>query len=147
CHAPSTNDTRATHAQLLWNVTGTGAAACGTCHGLPPSSHADNRCSVCHQAAFDNGHLNPQRHVNGVVDLGNRGSGCSGCHGDSTSSAPPNDVLGRTDETLQTVGAHRAHLEARHLLRGPIECTECHSVPSELHSPGHIDHLPPAVVF
>ena len=27
------------------------------------------------------------------------------------------------------------------------KCNECHLVPTELHSPGHIDHAPPAIVF
>jgi len=147
CHAPAATDTAANHKPFQWTAVGVSSVVCGTCHGLPPSSHADDRCSACHQQAYSGGQLLAQTHANGVIELGKNGTGCNGCHGDASSSAPPTDVLGRSDDRLQTVGAHRAHLEARHRLRGPIACDECHVVPSALHSPGHIDHPPPAVVF
>jgi len=148
CHQPSgPSDASPTNPIPHWTRVGAGEARCGTCHGLPPASHADNRCPACHQASYAAGQLLVSQHANGVVDLGAGPSGCSNCHGDASSPAPPKDVLGRTDESLQTVGAHRSHLEARHLLRGPIACTECHAVPASLHAPGHIDHAPPALVF
>ncbi len=150
CHTPSASDTTATHPSFKWTLVGINSAACGTCHGVPPSSHADtalDRCPACHQQAYAGSQQLPQTHANGVIELGRNGSGCSGCHGDATSPAPWYDVFGRTDERLPSVGAHGAHLEARHRLRGPIACTECHLVPTDIHSPGHIDHQPPAVVF
>jgi len=148
CHRPSQpQDPRPRNTTPHWTRVGSGEASCGTCHGLPPASHVDNRCPACHQASYSQSALVAARHANGVVDLGTGPDGCSNCHGDQTSPAPPKDVLGRTDERLQTVGAHRAHLEARHQLRGPIACNECHAVPADLHDPGHIDHLPPAIVF
>jgi predicted CxxxxCH...CXXCH cytochrome family protein len=55
--------------------------------------------------------------------------------------------LGRSDPSLQTVGAHRDHLEALHKLSAPVACNECHLVPAQFDSPGHVDHQPPAVVF
>ena len=70
-----------------------------------------------------------------------------GCHGSGDNPAPPVDVLGRSDPSLQTVGAHREHLEALHRVSAPVTCNECHLVPTQLFSPGHIDHVPPAVVF
>jgi len=150
CHVPSVSDTSANHKPFQWTVVadgGTSSVVCGTCHGLPPSSHADDRCRACHQLAYSGTQLLAQTHANGIVELGKNGTGCNGCHGDATSPAPPTDVLGQSDESLPSVGAHRGHLEATHRLRGPIACTECHVVPTELHSPGHIDHPPPAVVF
>ncbi len=159
CHSPSVpSDPTPTNVTPHWTRVGTGEAACGTCHGVPPASHADPppgldfaaklvRCGACHQTTVVDGRLLPTTHANGTVELGSGPSDCSNCHGDATSEAPPKDTLGRTDERLATVGAHRAHLEARHELRGPIPCTECHVRPEHLHDPGHIDHVPPAVVF
>jgi len=148
CHEPSgPSDTAPTNPSPHWTNVGAGEAGCGTCHGLPPSSHVDDRCPACHQATYSAGQLLAAKHANGMVDLGNGPAGCANCHGDASSPAPPTDVLGRSDESLPSVGAHRAHLEAQHQLRGPIPCTECHLVPSSLHDPGHIDHPPPAIVF
>jgi len=159
CHSPSpTNDSTPTNVTPHWTRVGSGEAACGTCHGVPPASHADpppgldfaakvTRCGACHQTTVVDGQLLPTTHGDGTVQLGSGPSGCSNCHGDASSPAPPKDTLGHTDERVPTVGAHRAHLEARHQLRGPISCTECHQVPASLHEPGHIDHGPPAIVF
>jgi predicted CxxxxCH...CXXCH cytochrome family protein len=159
CHSPSpTSDSTPTNVTPHWTKVGSGEAACGTCHGVPPASHADpppgldfaaklTRCGACHQTTVVDGQLLPITHADGTVQLGSGPSGCSNCHGDASSPAPPKDTLGRTDERVATVGAHRAHLEARHQLRGPISCTECHQVPASLHEPGHIDHGPPAIVF
>jgi predicted CxxxxCH...CXXCH cytochrome family protein len=87
-------------------------------------------------------------HASGVVEVGDgQGQGCSSCHGDATTPAPPRDTSGRTSEALASVGAHRAHLESSHHLRGPIACNECHLVPATAKSPGHIDSPLPAEVF
>lgn len=149
CHAPaSAADTAATRPAPVWTEVDAGYGACGACHGLPPSSHADDRCEVCHAQNYNGGALVVGLHANGKVEIGDgRGSGCSACHGDDASPAPPRDTLGRTDPTLRTVGAHRAHLVGAARLRAPIECSECHVVPASVDSPGHIDHLPPAIVF
>ncbi|HYV47888.1 MAG TPA: CxxxxCH/CxxCH domain-containing protein [Myxococcaceae bacterium] len=151
CHAPAgAADARATHQSPQWTRVGAGEAACGSCHGLPPEDHggAGADCARCHGAAYAGGQLLASKHANGVLDLGDGlGSGCSACHGDATSPAPPRDTAGRTSEALAPVGAHRAHLEARHHLRGPIACAECHRVPSSPLAPGHIDSALPAEVF
>ncbi|HVE86850.1 MAG TPA: CxxxxCH/CxxCH domain-containing protein [Myxococcales bacterium] len=150
CHAPAGADARATNQAPRWTNVGAGEAACGSCHGLPPEDHGDsgNDCARCHGVAYAGGQLLASKHANGVVDVGDgQGTGCSACHGDVTSPAPPRDTAGRTDESVASVGAHRAHLEARHHLRGPIACVECHQVPSARKAPGHIDSALPAEVF
>jgi len=150
CHAPSGADARATHQAPRWTMVGAGEAVCGSCHGLPPEDHggSGNDCARCHGTAYSGGQLLAAKHVNGVVDVGDgQGGGCSACHGDATSPAPPRDSMGRTSETFPSVGAHRAHLEATHLLRGPIACNECHLVPATSKAPGHIDSTLPAEVF
>ncbi len=146
CHAPSV-DSNAKRQEPRWTSVGQGDADCGTCHGLPPSSHFDSRCEGCHAQVYaDGGIIAPQLHVNGKVELGNGASDCSACHGDATSSAPPRDVSGHTNPALVTVGAHRAHLTA-HTFRGPLACEECHRVPKAVGDQGHIDSAPPAEVF
>jgi predicted CxxxxCH...CXXCH cytochrome family protein len=150
CHAPSGADARATHQVPRWTNVGAGEAACGTCHGLPPEDHgaSGTDCARCHGTAYANGQPLPPKHANGVVDVGDgQGQGCSSCHGDASSPAPPRDAAGRSSEALASVGAHRAHLEARHRLRGPIACTECHQVPATPKATGHIDSALPAEVF
>lgn len=150
CHAPSgPADARASNQTPHWTSVGTGEAQCGTCHGLPPASHVnfDIHCEICHQGAYGAGQLLAAKHADGTVELGNGPGGCSNCHGDANSPAPPVDLHGSTDPALPSIGAHRAHLEARHELRGPIPCTECHQVPATLRDPGHIDHPLPATVF
>ena len=38
------------YSNVVWNSVGTGEAACGTCHGLPPEGHfsAITECGNCH---------------------------------------------------------------------------------------------------
>jgi predicted CxxxxCH...CXXCH cytochrome family protein len=104
-----------------------GQAPCGSCHGAPPAGHASDRCGDCHPRE-------PALHVDGKLMLGDGSGTCSACHGTPGNPAPP-------------TGAHAAHLTATHKLRGPIACAECHSVPDQVGSPGHLDSPPPAEVF
>ncbi len=64
---------------------------------------------------------------------------CSQCHGDDQSSAPPKALDGATDTTDPRVGAHRAHLDPAPVRHRKIDCQDCHIVPEETGSPGHID--------
>jgi predicted CxxxxCH...CXXCH cytochrome family protein len=113
------------------------AGACDRCHGAPPPSHAQDHCASCHPTNAP--------HIDGTVQIGRDGT-CSGCHGDATSPAPPNDLLGNALHTALGVGAHRAHLNVPSGLRGPIPCATCHVVPTQLFDVGHIDTPAPAEV-
>ena len=147
CHAPF-QDSSAAQITPVWTKVGQNQAQCGSCHGFPPAGHGpDTRCQTCHRPSFIGDEPRSALHVNGQVDLAAPAGSCVGCHGSGDNPAPPIDVLGQSDPTLQTVGAHREHLQALHKVASPVACTECHVVPTEIHSPGHIDHLPPAVVF
>ncbi len=148
CHSPAGNDTRATNTAPTWNRVGQGETDCGTCHGLPPSTHQATElgCEVCHARALADGKPLAATHVNGAVEVGDAQGTCSGCHGDGTSSAPPKPLVGAADRSNPAVGAHRVHLEASRF-RGPIACNECHQVPDALNAPGHIDSDMPAEVF
>ena len=131
CHGGTLGDTAATAPAPGWYDTG--VARCGSCHGAPPDDHASPRCGSCHQAGA-------VAHLDGVLDVGD---GCSGCHGDATSPAPPRGLDGETSPQALSVGVHRAHLESS-TLRGPIPCADCHVVPTTLGALGHIDSAEPA---
>jgi predicted CxxxxCH...CXXCH cytochrome family protein len=64
---------------------------------------------------------------------------CRTCHGDETSPAPPKNLAGETDTTARGVGAHRAHLSPNPLWHRVVDCADCHAVPAEIGSPGHLD--------
>lgn len=143
CHQPNAGDTAATGHAPRWTDTGT--AGCGSCHGVAPSSHADDRCAACHRPAIGVVGLDPALHIDGVVQVG---SGCTGCHGGGAAgAAPPPDLAGASATDLVTIGAHAAHVLSPARLRGPIPCSDCHREPATLDAPGHIDSAGPAEVF
>lgn len=141
CHGGSLADAAAALTAPVWTG-GPAQAECGTCHGLPPASHAPalpaDGCPVCHPD-------DPALHIDGALAIG-RSSDCSGCHGSAASPAPPRDLGGNSSSDAIGVGAHQSHLQASHGLRGPVACSDCHAVPVELGSPGHIDSAAPAEV-
>ncbi|MCC6528201.1 MAG: CxxxxCH/CxxCH domain-containing protein, partial [Polyangiaceae bacterium] len=74
----------------VWTEVGTGQAACGTCHGLPPPSPHPPRseCWKCHADTVDDTGqvlVGGGKHVNGVVDVGDLG--CNSCHGGAENAA------------------------------------------------------------
>ncbi len=147
CHGGAFADAKASGTQPAWNG---GSAACGSCHGLPPSSHdaSSTSCSACHHFVAPPGGkpINTALHVDGLVQLGDGTGTCSACHGSAQSAAPPRDLSGNTSPSALGVGAHQAHLFGTHDLSAPIACSACHEVPAVVHSPGHIDHPLPATV-
>lgn len=142
-----------TAAALVWTRVDGKQATCGSCHGLPPPLPHPQRskCSMCHgeTVAEDNTTFaHPEKHVDGVVQVKGGGSACNSCHGDTSaaspapgdpSTAPPSDTNGETNTSLATVGAHASHLKAAHGVAAPVACSECHTVPSAVGSPGHND--------
>jgi predicted CxxxxCH...CXXCH cytochrome family protein len=142
CHGGSLDDAAATHPAPAWYGP-PGQAACGGCHGAPPADHAQAACERCHPAPFEGGRPRPT-HLDGVLDVD---QGCTGCHGSATNPAPPRSVDGATLPTSLAVGAHQSHLQGPGRLRAPIACEECHAVPTDVRSAGHIDSDLPAEVF
>jgi predicted CxxxxCH...CXXCH cytochrome family protein len=136
CHGAALHAGGGAATEPRWDAQ-TAPGGCTGCHAAPPPSHAQSACATCHPASAP--------HIDGVVDIG-AASGCSGCHGDATSPAPPNDLAGNIYTTALGVGAHRAHLAAPSHLRGPIACATCHLVPATVDAPGHIDSALPAEV-
>ncbi|WP_242339350.1 CxxxxCH/CxxCH domain-containing protein [Anaeromyxobacter sp. SG66] len=117
-------------------------AACGTCHGSPPTTnHPDNPlCNSCHPltVAID-GTIDVAggRHIDGNVDVA--GMTCSSCHGSTDNPAPPIGTHLETATTARAVGAHQAHVRDG-TLRKALRCSDCHVVPTEtIHSNGTVD--------
>jgi len=129
CHGGAFGDSAATVPVPMWKG-GEGAAKCGGCHGVPPANHAQSGCVRCHARVVDaTGAIRDQAlHLDGKLSLGDDSGTCLACH-----PSPG--------------GAHAAHTQALHGVRGPIGCAECHNVPQAVGSPGHIDHPEGAVVF
>jgi hypothetical protein len=59
--------------EMVWTQVGSGQAACGTCHLLPPMGHIDVEvsCNNCHGAVVDadNHIIDKSKHINGSIDL------------------------------------------------------------------------------
>ena len=144
CHGGAFGDTSAGNTQPRW-YNGSGKTECGTCHGAPPSDHARAECTTCHPRSYAAGGQLVAPHVDGAISVGDGSSTCSGCHGDPQSPAPPRGLHGELSSTDLVVGAHRVHLSGS-TIRGPIACSECHLVPAEVTSAGHLDSLAPAEV-
>jgi predicted CxxxxCH...CXXCH cytochrome family protein len=129
-----------------WTTVDGSQAACGSCHGVPPGAPhpQDDRCELCHlpSAGLAMTIADPTTHVDGVLQVA---GGCDSCHGENGVSAPPLDLDGSSDTSIRTVGAHRIHL-AGGAFGKPVECGECHVVPAEVGSPGHVDTLRPAEI-
>jgi predicted CxxxxCH...CXXCH cytochrome family protein len=140
CHGPS-NGGGSNHSPV-WTKVGSGQAACGTCHGIPPPApHAQSSaCSSCHDTVgSDNITIaKPAQHVDGTVNVSG-GNGCNSCHGSQANNAPPKDTRGNTATTAVGVGAHQKHLQAA-TYSNAIACNQCHTVPSSMsHSSGKVE--------
>lgn len=148
CHGGTFNDGSAQNPAPSW--LSQSSVTCASCHGAPPSDHANSQCELCHaQVAGPNQSLlSTALHLNGELQLGDGSDTCSACHGGSDNAAPPRDLLGQADRTLISVGSHQSHLKSTHRLTKPLECSACHEVPEAVSSVGHIDSaLPAEVVF
>jgi len=145
--------------------TGTGQAACGSCHEVTGSpadlkwKHAYHvgsvglRCADCHAAVVDtlSNIVGPALHVNGVADTLTRDASiCAACHGpapascvtchggvDNATGAPPAGLHGETASTTRAVGAHSAHVMDG-TLADAFDCSVCHLQPDSLLAPGHL---------
>ncbi len=138
CHGDVLGASGGSARQPSWASDPPGPAPCGSCHGAPPPSHADDGCPTCHPS--------DGVHLDGTTQIGLGLPGCSGCHGGPDSPAPPRDLAGNVFTTAIGVGAHQAHLRAPSGLSAPIACSACHRVPAEVTAAGHIDSVGPAEV-
>ena len=115
-------------------------------------------CQTCHGASYAGGAIaNVTCMRSGChVDPNNTPrspESCNTCHGDYTAAAsnsfaaaPPTGVNGETATTTRAVGAHQRHL-ATNVLGTSVKCQECHAVPAQVSSSGHLGALPAEVIF
>lgn len=123
------------------------ALECDACHGAPPDSHArfpvaaaPEGCSPCHPVPGGDHHLD------GALDY--LEPSCGQCHGQAPDGAPPPALDGSTEPTSRGVGAHTRHLDETLSDRiGRVaQCKDCHDVPADMRSEGHLDDSTPADV-
>jgi len=110
-----------------WNM-----QQCKSCHGGDYNgANQAVSCRTCHQ-----GPEGPES--------------CNTCHGsfgDVTRIAPPGDVSGNNQTSDRGVGAHANHLYDN-VLGNSVACVECHVVPEQTYTQGHLDTaLPAEIVF
>ena len=110
-----------------------GPLGCDDCQGAPPADHYVGECDHCHVEASADGRA---LHMNGRIDVGiGPGTGCAACHGAG-------------DDPMPLTPGHILHRSTT--LTAAIECGECHTLPAEVGSPGHLDRgeiTPADVVF
>ncbi|MGC4069110.1 MAG: CxxxxCH/CxxCH domain-containing protein [Polyangiaceae bacterium] len=124
-----------------WTATSSTTTTCNRCHGFPPALPHPPRsdCSACHGEVIDakSKFVDASLHVNGKVEV-RFGAGCSSCHGQGELRSPPPDTKGNVSTDAFGVGAHSAHVQSNGTHRG-LGCDACHTVPTAVDAPGHID--------
>ncbi len=121
-----TPGTAAFHGKVIqesgWNING-----CTACHGGDyKGGISGSSCYECHSAGP---------------------AACHTCHGSGDEGMPPPDLDGSSDTDAVTVGAHMVHFNGSEFSDG-VACGECHKVPAEYGSEGHVDgNLPAEVIF
>jgi predicted CxxxxCH...CXXCH cytochrome family protein len=125
-----------------WTLVNGTQDACGTCHSTPPSAPhpVSTLCQACHKETMSapTTFKDRTKHVDGTVQAASQTCN-GGCHGSTSSAAPPVDVNGQSATTNMTVGAHQAHLLGSSNMSSPVACTECHTVPATVDATGHLD--------
>jgi predicted CxxxxCH...CXXCH cytochrome family protein len=116
----------------------------GAVHG--PAAEANiSSCEACHGADLNGGSAGIS------CDTCHNGwkTNCVFCHGgtDNQTGAPPKDTHGATATSSVTIGAHSSHLMAKSGIASPIACTECHVVPTDALSSGHMDAATATLTF
>ena len=102
-------------------------------------------CRDCHGATYAGGLISISCN-NCHKDPGGP-EACNTCHGDFNTtghSAPGRAINGETSTTYPGVGAHASHLYTT-TLSSNVVCSDCHTVPDKVSSPGHIENSPAEV--
>jgi predicted CxxxxCH...CXXCH cytochrome family protein len=141
------------------NWTANAPMDCGSCHGTPPPTPPHTNpaieCSTCHGAGYSATAKTVAKatHIDGAIQVNTTAATCSSCHGDGTrvgvagadpdiKSSPPISSKGETLATTRAVGAHIAHSNLTDLSNRPLQCADCHIVPTSMnHSNGVVDML------
>lgn len=97
------------------------------------------QCAQCHGNNYSGGIVSPT--CNSCHTQTGGPEACNTCHGDfknGLTTAPPKAINGATATTDPGVGAHTLHLTGIKVAQN-LACGECHIVPQNLTSAGHID--------
>ncbi|MFL5261824.1 MAG: choice-of-anchor D domain-containing protein, partial [Anaeromyxobacteraceae bacterium] len=141
CHGGTLANADGTNTAPTWTNVGAGEAACGRCHGVPPTSNGHptvtgglTACVSCHPETMTAaGTLDPAgTHIDGIVQA----AGCTSCHGSAANPAPPKDTLGNTATTFAGVGAHQSHVTASNISPA-FGCSDCHGAQVASYTSGH----------
>ena len=100
-----------------------------------------NSCQTCHGKHYDGGTV--QKSCVGCHSFPGGPEACNTCHGSMSEAhrtAPPRDISGKVEHIYAGVGAHNSHLYESSLSHA-VECKECHTIPANYKSVGHIDTL------
>jgi predicted CxxxxCH...CXXCH cytochrome family protein len=144
CHAPHADTAAGLTLAPSWIGVAT-AAACGSCHGLPPitAQHPTGAaaCGSCHDGyansptvASTSTAVSMGNHINGIVNV--KAMSCTSCHGTAGRvSATGADALQEVAPPVAStntlaVGAHLAHINqqaAAPALSAPFTCVNCHT--------------------
>ncbi len=99
-----------------------------------------DQCATCHGTDYGGGYSAGGCNTTGCHTAAEGPEACNTCHGDPSDQAmiaPPQDLLDNSEGTIG-IGAHTAHLTDA-AISDNVACIECHTVPSSLNSPGHLD--------
>lgn len=144
CHGPAYSASNAdvtTHANGSIDVSFTGSRAAGTTYSqtgsnLPGDTYGTCSTSKCHGRATRN------------WGISTTATECEKCHG-SARTAQVDGVFKDTAGSPASpyVGTHVSHLAGTHNLTAPLQCVECHTVPSSINSFDHMSSLPARLKF
>ena len=145
CHGDTLGDSTVHDRTFVWQAPAE-TTACVRCHGAPPSTHPHERqCVECHEQVVNaaGALVQPLLHINARIEVGPADGNCTACHQD----VPFKDSLGANNPMQRPAGAHNAHLQAPNRMSGVARCADCHLMPGNVASPGHLDSDRPAEVF
>jgi predicted CxxxxCH...CXXCH cytochrome family protein len=137
-HINGTVEQQLPHPLPAWSTPGS-----ANFHGDAVFANGIGYCTPCHGANLQGGTTGfscDQCHQGGAAWRTN----CTYCHGgvDNNSGAPPYDSK-RNFSTLQLgVGAHTSHVGGTGGISSPVACNECHAIPTDVLSAGHVDPPP-----
>ena len=97
------------------------------------------QCQQCHSVSYAGGVSSPSCKTCHTQLEGPEA--CNTCHGNFNNSSelfPPRDLDGNLTTNFPGVGAHLTHLTINSL-SASASCTNCHTVPAQFNSSGHID--------
>jgi len=144
CHGSAYSASSAetvTHSNGIIDVSFPGGKAQGTTYSqqasnLPGDNYGTCSTSKCHGRATKNWGISTTL------------TQCEKCHGSSRTAIVDGvfkDTAGSPAGSY--VGTHVSHLAGTHNLTAPLQCSECHTIPSSITSFGHMSSLPARLAF